>query len=55
VLPRRLGRDIDIREVRAVADLARVEDWDDIFSVVLERLQDKTKNLSKKLARRRKN
>jgi len=42
VLPPRLGRDIDIREVRAVADLARAEEWDDIFSVVLARLQEKT-------------
>jgi hypothetical protein len=42
VLPDRLGRDIDIREVRAVADLARAEEWDDIFSTVLARLQDKT-------------
>ena len=42
MLPHRLGRDIDIREVRAVTDLARTEEWDDIFSVVLARLQDKT-------------
>ena len=42
MLPPRLGRDIDIREVRAVADLARAEEWDDIFSVVLARLQEKT-------------
>ena len=42
MLPHRLGRDIDIREVRAVADLARTEEWDDIFSVVLARLQEKT-------------
>ena len=42
MLPHRLGRDIDIREVRAVADLARAEEWEDIFSVVLAKLQDKT-------------
>ena len=42
MLLHRLGSDIDIREVRAVADLARAEEWDDIFSVVLARLQEKT-------------
>ena len=42
MLLHRLGSDIDIREVRAVADLARAEEWDDIFSAVLARLEDKT-------------
>ena len=41
MLPHRLGRDIDIREVRAVTDLARAEEWDDILSAVLPSL-DKT-------------
>ena len=41
MLPRRLGRDIDIREVRAVADLARAEEWDDICSAVVPSLQEK--------------
>ena len=52
MLPHRLGRDVNIGEVRAVADLARAEEWDDIFSVVLERLQDKTprESVSNKLA-----
>ena len=42
MLPRRLGRDIDIRDVRAVADLARAEEWDDVYSAVLQSLQEKT-------------
>jgi hypothetical protein len=33
---------MDFTEVRAIADLARMEEWDDIFSVVLARLQDRT-------------
>jgi hypothetical protein len=37
-----IGCDMDLTEVRAVADLARTEEWEDIFSVVLARLQDKT-------------
>jgi len=42
VLPHMIGCDMDLTEVRAVADLARTEEWEDIFSVVLARLQDKT-------------
>ena len=42
MLPQLIGRDIDLRKVRAVADLARLENWDDIYSAVLARLQDKT-------------
>ena len=51
MLPHRLGRDIDIREVRAVTDLARAEEWDDILSAVLPSL-DKTglASISDKLA-----
>jgi hypothetical protein len=42
VLPRFIGRDVDLKEVRAVADLARLENWDDIWHAVLPRLQDET-------------
>ena len=42
MLPHMIGCDMDLTEVRAVADLARTEEWEDIFSVVLARLQDKT-------------
>ena len=42
MLPDRIGYDIDIREVRAVADLARAEEWDDVYSAVLRSLQEKT-------------
>ena len=42
MLPHIIGCDIELTEVRAVADLARVEEWDDVFSAVLARLQDKT-------------
>ena len=42
MLPNMIGCDMDLTEVRAVADLARTEEWEDIFSVVLARLQDKT-------------
>ena len=45
---------MDFTEVRAIADLARTEEWDDIFSAVLERLQDKRekamRTVSNKLA-----
>ena len=52
MLPHRLGSDIDLTIVRAVADLARAEEWDDIFSTVFPRLQDKTglASVSNKLA-----
>ncbi len=42
VLPRYIGRDVNLKEVRAVADLARFENWDDILHFVLPRLQDET-------------
>ena len=42
MLPHLIGRNIDLRKVRAVADLARLENWDDIYFVVLAKLQDKT-------------
>ena len=42
MLPHIIGCDMDLTEVRAVADLARVEEWDDVFSAVLAGLQDKT-------------
>jgi hypothetical protein len=42
VLPHIIGCDIDLTEVRAVADLARAEEWDDIFSAVFPRLEDRT-------------
>ena len=42
VLPRYIGRDVSLKEVRAVADLARFENWDDILHFVLPRLQDET-------------
>jgi len=52
VLPHLIGSDIDLTIVRAVADLARAEEWDDIFSTVLPSLQDKTglASISNKLA-----
>jgi hypothetical protein len=54
VRPNIIGSDMDFREVRAITDLARAEDWDDIFSAVLARLQDKRENairtVSNKLA-----
>jgi len=52
VLPHLIGFDIDLTIVRAVADLARAEEWDDIFSTVLPSLQDKTgwASISNKLA-----
>ena len=42
MLPHLIGFDVDLTIVRAVTDLARAEDWDDIFSTVLPSLQDKT-------------
>jgi LPXTG-motif cell wall-anchored protein len=42
VLPDLIGRDVDLREVRAVADLARLENWHDISFFVLPRIRDKT-------------
>ena len=42
MLPYLIGRDVDLREVRAVADLARLENWGDISLAVLPRLQDET-------------
>jgi hypothetical protein len=42
VLPRLIGRDIDLTKVRAITDLARLEDWEDIYFAVLAELQDKT-------------
>ncbi len=42
VLPRYIGRDVNLTEVRAVADMARLENWDDILHAVLPRLQDRT-------------
>jgi hypothetical protein len=42
VLPHLIGYDIDLTIVRAVADLARLEEWDDMFSAVLARLQNET-------------
>jgi hypothetical protein len=52
VLPHLIGSDIDLTIVRAVADLARAEEWDDIVSTVLPSLQDKTglASVSNKLA-----
>ena len=41
-LPHLIGYDIDLTIVRAVADLARLEEWDDMFSAVLARLQNET-------------
>ncbi|MGP8070899.1 MAG: hypothetical protein ACLP5V_13525 [Candidatus Bathyarchaeia archaeon] len=40
--PRYIGRDVNLKEVRAVADLARFENWDDILHAVLPSLQDET-------------
>ena len=52
--PHIIGSNMDFTEIRAVADLARTEEWDDIFSAVLERLEDKRENairaVSNKLA-----
>lgn len=42
MLPHLIGRDVNLKEVRAVADLAREENWDDILYAVLPRLQDET-------------
>ena len=42
MLPHLIGSGIDLTIVRAVADLARAEEWDDIVSTVLPSLQDKT-------------
>jgi hypothetical protein len=42
MLPNLIGRDIDLTKVRAIADLARLEDWEDIYFAVLAELQDKT-------------
>jgi hypothetical protein len=42
VLPHIIGCDMNLTQIRAVADLARAEEWDDIFSAVLARLEDKT-------------
>ncbi len=42
MLPYRIGRDVDLKEVRAVADLARLENWEDISHAVLPRIRDKT-------------
>ena len=50
--PHIIGSKMGFRDVRAVADLARAEEWDDIFSTVLPSLQDKTglASISNKLA-----
>ena len=40
--PNIIGSDMGFRDVRAVADLARAEEWDDVYSAVLESLQEKT-------------
>ena len=40
--PHIIGSDMSFRDVRAVADLARAEEWDDVYSAVLRSLQDKT-------------
>ena len=37
-----IGSHMDFRDVRAVADLARAEEWDDVYSAVLRSLQEKT-------------
>ena len=52
MLPHLIGFDVDLTIVRAVTDLARAEDWDDIFSTMLPSLQDKTglASISNKLA-----
>ena len=52
MLPHLIGSNIDLTIVRAVADLARAEEWDDIVSTVLPSLQDKTglASVSNKLA-----
>ena len=52
MLPHLIGSDIDLTIVRAVTDLARAEDWDDIFSTMLPSLQDNTglASISNKLA-----
>jgi hypothetical protein len=42
VLPKLIGRGIDLTKVRAIADLAREENWEDIYFAVLAELQDKT-------------
>ena len=42
MLPHIIGCDMNLTQIRAVADLARAEEWDDIFSAVLARLEDKT-------------
>ena len=50
--PHIIGSDMGFRDVRAVTELARAEEWDDIFSNVLPSLQDKTgwASISNKLA-----
>ena len=45
MLPHLIGSDVDPTEVRAVADLARLEEWDDVFFAVLARLHDRAPHL----------
>jgi hypothetical protein len=42
VRPHIIGSKMGFRDVRAVADLARAEEWDDIYSAVLPTLRHKT-------------
>jgi hypothetical protein len=42
VLPKLIGRQIDLTKVRAIADLARLEGWEGIYFAVLAEPQDKT-------------
>jgi hypothetical protein len=44
VLPDRIGRNIDLQTLRTVTDMARAEEWWEIYDSVLARLQDKTPN-----------
>ena len=37
-----IGSHMDFRDVRAVADLARAEEWDDVYSSVIPTLREKT-------------
>ena len=50
MLPHIIGCDLDLTEVRAVADLARAEEWDDIFSAVFPRLQDKRESVMRSVS-----
>ena len=41
MLPHRLGRDIDIRDVRAITDLSVTEEWEDVYFAFIARCPEK--------------